>query len=81
VAALSTKCALGTLGCGKAHGANMTASLKKIFEPRLTEMLRKVRFERTLEPQAICGYHPVGLKATVFVILDPVDRVTEISHG
>jgi len=65
---------------GKAHGAEYDRLVKEDFEPRLTEMLRKVRFERTLEPRAIYGYYPCWSEGNDVVILDPVDQVTEISR-
>ncbi len=56
---------------GKSHGEEYARLVAEEFEPRLAEMLRRARFDRTFEPRAIYGYYPCFAEGDALVVLDP----------
>ncbi len=63
---------------GKAHGAEYQRLVREEFEPRLHEMIRRARLERTLEPKAIYGYYPCYAEGDALAVLDPAAPAREL---
>jgi 5-methyltetrahydrofolate--homocysteine methyltransferase len=65
---------------GKAHGAEYQRLVREEFEPRLVDMVRRARMNRTLEPKAIYGYYPCYAEGDALVVLDPADHAREVNR-
>ncbi|MBA3823785.1 MAG: homocysteine S-methyltransferase family protein, partial [Ktedonobacterales bacterium] len=65
---------------GKAHGAEYARLVREDFEPRLTEMVRRARLDRTMEPRAIYGYYPCAADGDALAVFDPADTSHEIAR-
>ncbi len=65
---------------GKAHGEEFARLVKEDFEPRLADLLRRMRLERTLQPRAIYGYFPCWSEGDALVVLDPTDHSREMAR-
>ncbi len=65
---------------GKAHGAEYQRLVREEFEPRLAEMVRRARLDRTMEPRAIYGYYPCATDGDALAVYDPADAAHEIAR-
>jgi 5-methyltetrahydrofolate--homocysteine methyltransferase len=65
---------------GKAHGKEYQQLVDREFAPRLGEMMRRARMERTFEPRAIYGYYPCWAEGDALVLFDPTDHTREVTR-
>jgi 5-methyltetrahydrofolate--homocysteine methyltransferase len=65
---------------GKSHGEDYERLVRDDFEPRLADLLRRARTERTLDPRAIYGYYPCWSEGDSVIVLDPADHTHEVAR-
>ncbi len=63
---------------GKRSEADYTRFIAETVEPRFRELAKKVRTDKTLEPRVVYGYWPCFADRNTLIVLDHLDRKTEI---